>query len=302
MESVLKSEEIQQQVADSLISAVFENEFIPWHNKAIPSVRQIAEIVENIRNLILPGYFGKIIPNANSLKHFIGGSLDKLEHQLIDQIHKGLCFNNEYECSQSYDKAQKLALTFISRLPEIKRLIGTDVKATFDADPAARYYGEVIFCYPVIRALLNHRVAHELLALGVPILPRIISELAHSETGIDIHPGAKIGEYFSIDHGTGVVIGETCMIGNHVLLYQGVTLGAKRFTFDENGIPLNVPRHPIIEDNVVIYANANVLGRITIGRDSVIGGNVWVTTNVPPNSRIVQQKAVEKTFDNGSGI
>ena len=160
----------------------------------------------------------------------------------------------------------------------------------------------MIFCYPVIRALLNHRVAHELLKLGIPILPRIISELAHSETGIDIHPGARIGEYFSIDHGTGVVIGETSIIGDHVLIYQGVTLGAKRFTFDENGIPLNVPRHPIIQDNVVIYANANVLGRITIGKGSIIGGNVWVTSDVAPNSKIVQQKAVESSFTFGLGI
>lgn len=259
-------------------------------------------MIENIRTIIFPGYFGDIITNTIELKHYITNNLDRLEYQLIDQVHKGICFNNELDCVESTDRAQKLVQTFLNRLPEIKRLISTDVKATFDADPAAHNYGEVIFCYPVIRALLNHRVAHELLKLGIPILPRIISELAHSETGIDIHPGARIGEYFSIDHGTGVVIGETSIIGNHVLIYQGVTLGAKRFTFDENGIPLNVPRHPIIQDNVVIYANANVLGRITIGKGSIIGGNVWVTSDVAPNSKIVQQKAVESSFTFGSGI
>jgi serine O-acetyltransferase len=302
MGALTESEKVQKRVSDSLITSVNSNKFITWHNKAIPSVKAISEIVTNIRNIILPGYFGDIIPNSNSLKHFICCTIDRLEHQLTDQIMKSICFSDEAECGRSPDKAQSLALSFIGRLPEIKRLIGTDVKATFDIDPAARYYGEVIYCYPVIRALLNHRIAHELFKLGIPVLPRIISELAHSETGIDIHPGAQIGEYFSIDHGTGVVIGETCMIGDHVLLYQGVTLGAKRFILDDNGIPLNVPRHPIIEDHVVIYANASVLGRITIGRNSVIGGNVWVTTDLPPNSRVVQQKAVEKLFDHGSGI
>jgi serine O-acetyltransferase len=140
------------------------------------------------------------------------------------------------------------------------------------------------------------------LKLGVPVIPRVITELAHSETGIDIHPGAVIGDYFSIDHGTGVVIGETTIIGNHVRLYQGVTLGAKRFTLDEDGNPLNVPRHPILEDNVVVYANANILGRITIGRDSTIGGNVWLTNSVPAGSRILQQKAIVTSFSDGLGI
>jgi len=140
------------------------------------------------------------------------------------------------------------------------------------------------------------------LKLGVPVIPRVITELAHSETGIDIHPNAKIGEYFSIDHGTGVVIGETSVIGNHVRLYQGVTLGAKRFTLGEDGNPLNVPRHPILEDNVVVYANANILGRITIGRDSIIGGNVWLTNSVPAGSRILQQKAIVSSFFDGLGI
>jgi serine O-acetyltransferase len=180
--------------------------------------------------------------------------------------------------------------------------LSTDIKATFDGDPAANTYGEVIFCYPSIRAVFNQRVAHELLKLGVPVIPRVISELAHSETGIDIHPGAQIGEYFSIDHGTGVVIGETCIIGNHVRLYQGVTLGAVRFRMDENGLPLKIPRHPILEDNVVVYANANILGRITIGKDSTIGGNVWLTNNVPPGSRILQQKAIVSSFFDGLGI
>ena len=161
--------------------------------------------------------------------------------------------------------------------------------AAFNGDPAAKSYGEIIFCYPTIRALTNYRVANQLLKLGVPLIPRILSEMAHSETGIDIHPGAEIGESFTIDHGTGVVIGETCIIGKNVKLYQGVTLGAKSFPLDENGNPIKgIPRHPIVEDNVVIYAGATILGRITVGANSTIGGNLWVTNNVPSNSKLIQ--------------
>ena len=155
------------------------------------------------------------------------------------------------------------------------------------------FQSEIILCYPAVYALLHQRVAHELFELGVPVLPRIITEMAHSQTGIDIHPGAQIGEYFSIDHGTGIVVGQTAIIGNHVRLYQGVTLGAKSFTLDEEGLPLAVPRHPIIEDYVTIYSNASILGRITIGHGSVIGGNIWLTHSVPPNSKELQTRAVE---------
>ena len=279
-----------------------EYEYIPRHEKPLPSVSKIHELVDIIRSIIFPGYFGENIANSRSLHYNIGVNLEKLYGILSDQIHYSICFSNSDKCEESKSIATELALTFIDKIPEIKRLLSTDVKATLDADPAASSYGEVIFCYPTIKALVNHRIAHELLKLGVPVLPRIISELAHSETGIDIHPGAQIGEYFSIDHGTGVVIGETSIIGNHVLLYQGVTLGAKKFTFDDEGNPVNLPRHPIVEDNVTIYSNANILGRITIGAGSVIGGNVWLTTSVPPNSRVVQQKALETSFMYGSGI
>ena len=201
-----------------------------------------------------------------------------------------------------YELANKLALQFIDTLPEIKRLLYTDVQAMFDNDPAALNYGEVIFCYPVVQAMTHYRIAHKLHELKVPVIPRIITELAHSKTGIDIHPGAQIGEYFAIDHGTGVVIGETSIIGNHVTLYQGVTLGSKNFKHDEQGNILNVPRHPIIEDYVTVYSNASILGRITIGHHSIIGGNIWVTHNVAPNSRIQQSKAVESHYEGGLGI
>ena len=170
-------------------------------------------------------------------------------------------------------------------------MLATDVEAAYNGDPAAESYGEIISCYPIIKALSNYRIAHELLLLGVPLIPRIITEMAHSETGIDIHPAARIGHHFTIDHGTGVVIGATCIIGNHVKLYQGVTLGAKSFPLDDDGHPIKgIPRHPILEDDVIVYSNATILGRITVGRSATVGGNIWVTEDVPAGARLVQKK------------
>ena len=260
--------------------------------QSLPNMTKLKEIVSIVKEIVFPGFFSEAGSNASTQKYHLGMQMEKLNFLLSEQIRNGLLFfsNNDSGMSSAED-SDALALSFLEKIPEIKRLLGTDVQAMFDNDPAAKSHGEVIICYPSIQAMIHYRVAHELLLLGIPVLPRIITELAHSETGIDIHPGARIGEYFSIDHGTGVVIGETVIIGNHVNLYKGVTLGAKNFVLDESGNPLNVPRHPIVEDNVVIYSNATVLGRITIGHDSVIGGNVWLTNSVPPNSRVIQQKA-----------
>ena len=203
---------------------------------------------------------------------------------LLKQAYMGL--------PKDLEEAARLAAKFISKLPAMRRILATDVEAAYNGDPAAESYGEVIFCYPAIKAISNYRIAHELLELGVPLIPRIITEMAHSETGIDIHPAAKIGTHFTIDHGTGVVIGATSIIGNNVKLYQGVTLGAKSFPLDADGKPIKgIPRHPILEDNVIVYSNATILGRITIGRDATVGGNIWVTENVPAGARIVQTKA-----------
>ena len=197
----------------------------------------------------------------------------------------------------------KVASEFEKRLGEICRLLNTDVQAISENDPAVGSEKEIVFCYPAVTAMLHYRTAHALLELGVEVLPRMLTELAHSSTGIDIHPGATIGPYFAIDHGTGIVIGETSVIGEHVMLYQGVTLGAKNFHYDEAGLPLNLPRHPIIEDNVTVYSNTSILGRVRIGHDSVIGGNVWLTHDVPPGSRILQRKAVSAAlFSDGEGI
>jgi serine O-acetyltransferase len=184
---------------------------------------------------------------------------------------------------------KKAASSMIDYLPELKEQLEMDVEAAYNGDPAAESYDEIICCYPVIKAMINYRVAHKMLSLGISLIPRIITEKAHSETGIDIHPAASIGHHFTIDHGTGVVIGATCIIGNNVKLYQGVTLGAKSFPLDEKGNPIKgIPRHPIIEDDVIIYSNSTVLGRITIGRGSIIGGNLWVTKGTEPGEKLMQ--------------
>ena len=177
---------------------------------------------------------------------------------------------------------------FWAEVPEIARLLNTDVDAVLHNDPAVTDRGEVILSYPLTFAMVHFRTAHALYALGVPRIPRMLTELAHSRTGIDIHPAARIGESFCIDHGTGVVIGETAIIGNRVVLYQGVTLGAKNFEYDAEGRPLDVPRHPILEDDVTVYSNTSILGRVRIGHDTVIGGNIWLTQDVPANSIVLQ--------------
>ena len=205
-----------------------------------------------------------------------------------------------------YKKAEEITHIVLELLPDIRKTLETDVVAAFDGDPAAENFGEVICCYPVIKTLTNYRLAHELFKLNVPLIPRMLTEMAHSETGIDIHPGAQIGHHFTIDHGTGVVIGATCIIGNNVKLYQGVTLGAKSFPLDENGNPIKgIPRHPIIEDNVVVYANATILGRITIGSNCVVGANVWVTKDMPAYTRKYNKEPIDnfdQQFNNGTGI
>ncbi len=281
-----------------------EGDYSGQHEYLLPSIEKLKEIVELLRSILFPGYFGGPVLRRQSLQHFLGVRVEKLYGLLAEQILSVQHFDTENNsAANASEKAAEIARQFIGILSEIRKKLWTDVKAIYDGDPAAKNYGEIIFCYPSIRAMVNYRSAHTLLSLGVPLIPRIITEMAHSETGIDIHPGAHIGDYFSIDHGTGVVIGETCIIGSHVRLYQGVTLGAKKFALDEHGNPVkNLPRHPIIEDNVVIYSNANILGRITIGKNSVIGGNVWQTKSVPPNSRVLQQIAVESSFTDGLGI
>jgi serine O-acetyltransferase len=273
----------------------------------LPSKEKLGRVIEIVREILFPGYFGNTSLRPNTTKYYMGVYVDELYELLSEEILAGMCFECEDENTNKVEKhshmAKSAAVEFIGFLPEIRRQLVTDVEATYLNDPAARNQGEVIFCYPAIRAITNYRMAHKLLELKVPLIPRFISEMAHSETGIDIHPRAQIGEYFTIDHGTGVVIGSTCILGNNVKIYQGVTLGAKSFPLDENGNPLKgIPRHPIVEDDVVIYAGATILGRVTIGKGSVIGGNVWVTRDLPSNSKIVQSRPKETTFSDGAGI
>lgn len=275
------------------------------HNEGtpLPSAVVLKEIMDLVRSIIFPGYYGNSSLNSTTLKYHIGVDVERLFNLLTEQILAGLAFNDfendpEYSSFSPATIEQELrristerAEIFLSKLPELRRILATDVVAAFNGDPAAKTYGEIISCYPVIKTLTNYRVAHELLILDVPLIPRMLTEMAHSETGIDIHPGATIGEYFTIDHGTGVVIGETCIIGNNVKLYQGVTLGAKSFPCDENGNPIKgIPRHPILEDDVIVYSNASILGRITIGKGATIGGNIWVTHDVPAGEFISQKR------------
>lgn len=267
----------------------------------LPSAPALAEIIDLCRAILFPGFYGKSTLSSKTLPYHIGVSLDRLCHLLTQQVMAGLCFRrgttdkgqqttDKGQC-QLMESAQDIVAEFITRLPELRRILATDVEAAYNGDPAAESYGEIISCYPVIKAVTNYRIAHELMLLGVPLIPRIITEMAHSETGIDIHPGAQIGHHFTIDHGTGVVIGATCIIGNYVKLYQGVTLGARSFPLDENGNPIKgIARHPILEDNVIVYSNATVLGRITLAQGTVIGGNVWVTESTEPGEQLLQAK------------
>lgn len=260
----------------------------------LPSSTVLEEIVQLSRAILFPGFFGKSQVNIQTIQYQIGVEMEKLSYLLKEQILAGLCFSEDYETKSGMvdlkKQARELASEMISRLPKVRSVLATDVEAAYNGDPAAKSYAEILLCYPVLKALTSYRLAHELFLMGVPLIPRMMTEMAHSETGIDIHPGATIGSHFTIDHGTGVVIGETCVIGNHVKLYQGVTLGAKSFPLDEQGNPIKgIPRHPIIEDNVIVYANATLLGRITIGRGATVGANTWILEDMPPEAKVFKK-------------
>lgn len=274
----------------------------------MPSLDALAEVVGLLRAVLFPGFYGPSDVSERTMPFYLGSALDRVVKLLAEQVNRGYCFvcakDNRQPCGDCEKRSEAVAVEFVKRLPQVRDLLATDVQAAFDGDPAAKSPGETIFCYPSIKALTNHRIAHQLHHLGVDIIPRIIAEMAHSETGIDIHPGAHIGPRFFIDHGTGTVIGETCVIGTNVRLYQGVTLGAKSFPKDDTGSRLvkGLPRHPIVQDDVTIYAGATILGRVTIGKGAVIGGNVWVTGDVEPGARIVQARASEQFYLEGAGI
>jgi serine O-acetyltransferase len=274
----------------------------------LPSRDEIILMIELLRSVIFPGFHGVRDLSERSLSFHMGATLDRAAQIMQEEVRRGLCFSCFDQgagcCVADCElRARSVTTAFLRRLPELRRLLALDAVAAYEGDPAAPTPSEAIFCYPGVAALTSHRVAHELYRLGVPLIPRIISEHAHSLTGIDIHPGASIGEKFFIDHGTGVVIGETTIIGDRVRMYQGVTLGAKSFPLDAEGNPIKgIPRHPVIEDDVTLYSGATILGRVRIGRGSVIGGNVWLTRDVPPGSRIVQARPGPEVFEGGGGI
>lgn len=274
IEEIMKPEAIKniaQTLTDISSEQIFEG--CSHCGNSHYSDRALTEIVDICRAVIFPGYYRETELSDRSRESFLHRKLIRLNNLLVREIGD-----------------EETVSAFISGLPQLRHLLATDVEATFNGDPAAVSYDEVISCYPGIRAICNYRIAHELYKLGVPLIPRMISEMAHRETGIDIHPEASIGQSFTIDHGTGVVIGATSVIGTNVKIYQGVTLGAKSFPLDAEGKPIKgIPRHPIIGNNVVIYSNATVLGRIVVGDGAIIGANIWITADVPAGARIVNK-------------
>jgi len=274
--------------------------------RELPSREALSAIIEALRGALFPMRLGPPELRQETEDYYVGHTLDFALNRLLGQVRLELRYGARHGGPAPTDtdaRALQIVRGLGAALPEIRSLLDSDVLAAYQGDPAAHSVDEVLLSYPGIHAMLHHRIAHRLYVLGVPLLARLVAEIAHGQTGIDIHPGAKIGPGFFIDHGTGVVIGETAQIGRNVRLYQAVTLGAKRFTTDENGnLQKGFPRHPILEDDVVVYAGATILGRVTIGRGSSIGGNVWLTRSLPPGSRITQANARDDAHVEGAGI
>ncbi len=283
------------EIAEKIIGPCRGNEcYTHIDYEPIPSEGYVVDMIDKFRELLFPGYFSKDPLDPANMKYSLGQTVsvlyDKLAQQIIHHIRHD-CLRFDQSCSHCEESGQAKALAVLESIPDIRRVLGTDVQATYDGDPAAQSHDEIIFSYPGIFAIMVHRVAHRLFELGVPLLPRIMSEHAHSLTGIDIHPGATIGERFVIDHGTGVVIGETTQIGKNVRLYQSVTLGALSLPKNAGQQYRGKKRHPTIEDNVIIYSGATILGGDTvIGERSVVGGNVWLTESVPPDTTVLMEQ------------
>lgn len=265
----------------------------------LPNYDEIVECLADLKDILYPGYRRREGLHIGNVTYHVGDLIDGLHDKLMRQIARALRHDDRVNGGNTCDpetdyeaKGQAMAIAFLERIPYLREILATDAHAAYDGDPACRSIDEVVFCYPGLEAITVHRIAHELRRMGVPFIPRMMSEWSHKQTGIDIHPGAVIGTHFFIDHGTGVVIGETCEIGNHVKLYQGVTLGALSFATDGDGnLVRGHKRHPTLEDRVVIYANATVLGgRTVVGHDSVIGSSVWLPHSLEPHSTVVMEK------------
>jgi serine O-acetyltransferase len=272
----------------------------------IPSKESVIEIIDRLKEILFPGYFNREKIDPANLKYNLGQSVSILFDLISEQICRSIrheCLRYNQPCSDCADQGNQIALQIIESIPTIRKNISTDVRATYDGDPASKSYDEIIFSYPGIFATMVYRLAHQLFESGVPLLPRIMTEYAHSLTGIDIHPGAEIGSRFVIDHGTGVVVGESTNIGNDVRIYQGVTLGALSLPKDAGDRLRGKKRHPTIEDNVIIYSGATILGGDTvIGARSIIGGNVWITQSVPPDTKVVLEEPRLVYRSNGTSL
>lgn len=281
-------------ITDKIIeSCLDKNSFTHMNNEPIPSQAEIVKIVEEFKKILFPGYFSKEKVDQYNLKYKLGLSVShlfkKLSHQIISSF-RHECMRYNKPCEICINRGYESTINLLGRIPQLRKILATDVKATFDGDPAAQNYDEIIFSYPGIFAITVYRVAHELYEMNIPMIPRIMSEYAHSVTGIDIHPGAAIDESFAIDHGTGIVIGETTNIGKNVRIYQGVTLGALSLPKDAGERYKGKKRHPTLEDDVIVYSGTTILGgNTTIGKRAVIGGNVWLTESVPPDTMVLME-------------
>jgi len=301
MATDFRLKEILPEITESIVATYTEcNKTSHLGHKPLPSRDAVNSMLADLLDILFPGYFRRQNLHIANVEYYVGDLIDGLHDKLIVQITRALRHEQENQASTEINKldleaiAQQRALDFLKKLPDIRMVLEDDVHAAFEGDPAAKGHHEIIFCYPGIEAISIYRLAHQLLLLGIPLIPRMMTEYAHSKTGIDIHPGARIGPRFFIDHGTGVVIGETCDIGVNVKLYQGVTLGALSFPRDASGnIIRGKKRHPTLEDDVVVYANATILGGETVvGKGTVIGSNVWLTQSVAPGNVVSLEKPV----------
>ncbi len=302
MKEIVKAHATSLPELDSVVDRLCRPESLSrvWHQTApgvrMPSLTDLSEVMSRLRAALFPGYFDRSDIRMSSLRYHLAANLDSIYGLLSEQIFRGFCFSCEQgdcdaSCETKRRQADETALAFMDTLPRIRELLAGDAQAGYEGDPAATSPGETIFCYPSMYAVVHHRIAHALYALHVPLIPRIISEMAHSRTATDILPGATLGEIFIIVHCTSVVIGETCEIGSNCRLYQGVTLGALSFPKNPDGtLTKGIPRHPLLGEGVTVYAGATILGRVRIGDGAVIGGNVWITEDVPAGKRISQAR------------
>ena len=301
MASDLRLKEQLPRLTERLVASYEQGPHIQYlGHTPLPKYEEVVEAIEDLKDILFPGYRRREGLHIGNVTYHVGDLIDGLHDKLTKQIARALCHEarvvtKQAPCDEDPDfeaRGQAMAISFLERLPRIRELLATDVQAAYDGDPACKSLDEVILCYPGLEAITIHRLAHELYQMGAPFIPRMMSEWSHRQTGIDIHPGATIGPRFFIDHGTGVVIGETCQIGAAVKIYQGVTLGALSFATDNDGnLVRGLKRHPTIEDRVVIYANATILGgRTVIGHDAVIGSSVWITQTVEPHTTVTLEK------------